>query len=211
MNIAEDLKALRERAGLSRDKLAKRAGMGRGTSLQRYEDPDYMCGRLLPVEIAAKLAEALNGLGQPPIERREIWALAESGGGLVVSPIAVALIPVFHWNKLRLGGAMLKSSPREESLEIAGLGTGDFAAFRLEDDHAERVAPRGSHVILDLSDKELREGRRYAILIDGQAMIRRWNPNPERWESEAATPEATIYPREAVQVIGRVVRTVKEW
>lgn len=211
MNIAEDLKALRERADLSRDKLAKRAGMGRGTSLQRYEDPGYMQDRRLPAEIAAKLAEALQGLGQPPIERREVWALAEPSGGLVISAIAVTAIPVFPWSKARLGGEMLKSLPRQESLELTGMGAGDFAAFKLEDDHAERVAPRDSFAVIDLADKELRDGRRYLVLIDGQTMIRRYHTNPERWESEAATPAATIYPREAVQVLGRMVRTVKEW
>jgi DNA-binding XRE family transcriptional regulator len=211
MNIAEKLRGLRERAGLSRDKLAKRAGYERGTSLARYEDPDYMQGRKIPAEIVAKLALAMEGRGSPPVTRSEVWQLAEPGSSMVVSHVAVTSIPVMPWETVRFGVEMLKTAERIESVDVAGLPRGDHVAITVSDDHCERVAAKGALIIVDLSDRELRDGRRYVVLVAGEPMVRRYQTNPERWESEAVSPAPTIYPRQAVEVIGRVIRSLKEW
>ena len=210
LNVAEDLRALRERAGLSRTKLAKLAGYGYGTTLQRYEDPEYMKGRGLSAEMCARLEIALAGKGQPPISKSEIWALCEPGAALVVSPIASISVPVVSWESLRNGAEMLTKLKADEHVQVTGLSPGEYLAARVEDDHCETEAPVGAYVVLDLMDREPRSGKIFAVMIDGALVLRRYIPNPERWESLAARPEAAVYPTQASPIVGRLIRTIKE-
>lgn len=69
------VRALRQRADLSLDALAKRMGYSRASSIQRYESAEYE-GGFLKRELVGKLEGALVGKGDPPIQRREVWELA---------------------------------------------------------------------------------------------------------------------------------------
>jgi SOS-response transcriptional repressor LexA len=74
--IAAQLKALRQRAGLSMEALAKQIGMKGASSYQRYENEDnYRRKELLPFEIGKKMARAMAERGDPPIQFSEIIAL----------------------------------------------------------------------------------------------------------------------------------------
>lgn len=77
------MQRLRERSGLSVRDLAKKAGYAHGSGIQRYLDPAF--GEPLAVKAATRLADALAGLGDPPIERAEIIRLT----GLPAEPNAV--------------------------------------------------------------------------------------------------------------------------
>ena len=87
---SSELRALRQRAGLSLEKLARRMGYKGGSSIQRYESPEDYAKEFLPVAFVRKLAPALKGLGDPPIEPAEIWALAgvrpPDGGAMPLAP-----------------------------------------------------------------------------------------------------------------------------
>lgn len=73
----EKLRALRERAGLSRDALAARLGYSHGTAIQRYEEPAaYAKREHLRLDLALKLADVFVGMGSPPITREEVLDLA---------------------------------------------------------------------------------------------------------------------------------------
>lgn len=74
--VTDALKSLRERAGLSMDRLAQACGYKGASSYQRYEDADLYHKRWLPLPLVLKLAEALVGRGAPPIARAEVLALA---------------------------------------------------------------------------------------------------------------------------------------
>jgi len=74
--IAEELRKLRQRAGLSMARLARECGYKGASSYQRYENTAQYTKPLLPVPLAAKIAEALVGKGEPPISREEVLALA---------------------------------------------------------------------------------------------------------------------------------------
>lgn len=211
MSASDDLKKLRLRAGLSLERLAKASGFARASSLQRYEDTNYMKGRKLPVEVVAKISPSIVGRGDPAITKEEIWRLAErESRSLAMVTIAAALIPVFPWGRFGKAADMALSEPRLDSLEVAGLAAGNYAAAEVIDDDCEMIAPKGSFVVIDLDDQELRDGRRYMIILKSEPHIRRYHSNPERWESERSRPEATIFPREAISVIGRCVRVIKE-
>ncbi|MBK1837991.1 helix-turn-helix domain-containing protein [Azospirillum sp. YIM B02556] len=73
--LPEQLRALRERAGLSRDALAKAIGLKGASSYQRYESADYR-KKYIPVMLAELIAHALEGKGTPPIQQAEVLQLA---------------------------------------------------------------------------------------------------------------------------------------
>jgi len=75
-SLTDLLKQLRQRAGLSMDKLAKAIGLAGGSSYQRYENPALYPKEELPVPLTKALAKALAGKGSPPITSEEVMKLA---------------------------------------------------------------------------------------------------------------------------------------
>lgn len=85
--VTDRLKALRERAGLSMDKLARACGYKGASSYQRYENASMYSRSWLPLPLVAAAADVLTGLGEPPIAREEVLALAgirEAAAGAAV-------------------------------------------------------------------------------------------------------------------------------
>ena len=74
-SITEKFRALRERADLSMDELAKKMGYAGASSIQRYENPNEYKKTYIAPDLAAKLVKALVGRGTPPIEASEVLAL----------------------------------------------------------------------------------------------------------------------------------------
>lgn len=70
----EQMRALRERSGLTMDELATLAGYARKSSIQRYVDPEY--DGALPINVAANFARALEGRGDAAISAAEVLELA---------------------------------------------------------------------------------------------------------------------------------------
>lgn len=156
------------------------------------------------------------GQGNPAISKEEFWELAGERNAASISPVAVTAIPVVPWGKLTAGLEMLKSVSRVETVHVPEIkgGPAVYCAARIEDEHAARVAPAGAYVVIDLADTSLVDGARYVIVLNGEPVIRRFGLRPLRWESEAAHNEAAVYFSDAgaeIEVIGRVVRSFKEW
>lgn len=89
-SVTRKFKALRDRAGLTLDELAKAMGYSRASSIQRYENPDDYKKEFIAPELVLKMIKALVGKGEPPITAAEVWALARpevvaSRGGIVNS------------------------------------------------------------------------------------------------------------------------------
>lgn len=76
MIVTEELKKLRERAGLSMQAVAKLMGLAGGSSYQRYENPVEFTKEALPQHIVRALISALVGKGDPPIAREEVLRLS---------------------------------------------------------------------------------------------------------------------------------------
>jgi SOS-response transcriptional repressor LexA len=76
VNVTEELKRLRERAGLSMEEISKALGYKGPSSYQRYESATQFRKPYLPTDLVGKLAQILQGKGQPPIEPLEVLRLA---------------------------------------------------------------------------------------------------------------------------------------
>jgi transcriptional regulator with XRE-family HTH domain len=74
-SVPDAFKALRERANLSLQELAKAIGYAGASSIQRYESAEYSKDTI-DIGLAAKVAKALVGKGEPPITANEVWILA---------------------------------------------------------------------------------------------------------------------------------------
>jgi SOS-response transcriptional repressor LexA len=71
--IGARLAELKERAGATLDAIAERAGYARRSSVQEYFRAAYQGP--LSRKVATRLADALAGLGTPPIQREEVLAI----------------------------------------------------------------------------------------------------------------------------------------
>lgn len=195
------LRLLRERAGLSRDQLAKRMGLERGTSLQRYESDEAFGERPLPSPFLAKLARAVVGLGLPPIGTEDVWGLGDADLSVNDRPSAVLAVPIVDFASLSDEQVRVK-----DIIEIADHLHGELVAVHMENHEMALVAPQGALVVLDKADCDLRDGGRYFISWNGETILRKYRANPARFESESYRPIDTIFPTAAVRVFGRVIR-----
>ncbi|CAO99330.1 XRE family transcriptional regulator (plasmid) [Azospirillum brasilense] len=124
MHVTEQLRVLRNRAGLSMEKAAKAIGLKGGSSYQRYEDPNLFRDEHLPLDIAKKLADAFAEHGVP---KHETLALA----GIPTTPDAPASgaqldrIPVEH---VRATVRALAEMIAEAKLPMTAIDQGDLVA-----------------------------------------------------------------------------------
>lgn len=76
--VTNQLKELRDRAGISMEALAKAAGYKGASSYQRYEDPALFTKEYLPLDLVEAIAPSLVGKGTPPITADEVYTLARA-------------------------------------------------------------------------------------------------------------------------------------
>src|SRR5689334_10231955 len=76
LDVPTQLRALRKRAGLTLADMAETLGLRGPSSYQRYEDPKKYKHKTLSTPIVSRLSRRLEGLGDPPISREEIWQLS---------------------------------------------------------------------------------------------------------------------------------------
>lgn len=83
--IGDHLLALKARSGLSLSEIARLAGYRGASSLQRYFSPTYD-PEALDYRTAQKIAEAMEGAGDPPIDQYEIMVLTAAVDSTGVRP-----------------------------------------------------------------------------------------------------------------------------
>lgn len=71
-----ELRALRERAGLSMETMAQALKFKGASSYQRYEDPELFRKPHLPLDLTKRLLRILVHRGEPPIRAAEVLRLA---------------------------------------------------------------------------------------------------------------------------------------
>lgn len=151
------IQRLRERSGLSVRDLAKRAGYAHGSGIQRYVDPQF--DEPLTLKVAGKLAEALEGLGSPPIERAEIFRLT----GLSVEPNATPF---------KMEGA----DDRRMTHSVPVYGTALGADEIVDGEAIEQTTLNKAEVIGYLRRPVLLDGRAdiYGLYVQGSSMAPRY-------------------------------------
>lgn len=109
----ETLKALRERAGLSGQEMARAMGKEAKTTYFRYEDPGRMKDRPIPWRAIERWIPVMVGKGEPPIQVEELVAISDARNFSSVG--RVALNPVLTQGP----GSLPVNRP---SSELAGAG-----------------------------------------------------------------------------------------
>ena len=71
-SAAYRIRDLRKRTGLSMEALARRMGLARQSSYQRYENPEQFRASHVKLEFAERLAAALIGQGEPAVRARAV-------------------------------------------------------------------------------------------------------------------------------------------
>lgn len=91
-SIAERVRKLRERSGLTMEQMAKAMGYSRASSIQRYMSADKLKPGYLKRDLVAKIEKAVLGKGSPPIQRPEIWELAGPEFNFATAPEPNAVV-----------------------------------------------------------------------------------------------------------------------
>ncbi|RWK39275.1 S24 family peptidase [Mesorhizobium sp.] len=108
-SIANRMRKLRERTGMSIDQMARAMGYASASSIQRYFDAGKLKQGYLKRDFVAKVEKVLLGKGSPPITRPEIWELAgpefNFGATLETSNAVVISKNVTSGNKIPVYGS----------------------------------------------------------------------------------------------------------
>jgi SOS-response transcriptional repressor LexA len=84
-------------------------------------------------------------------------------------------------------------------------------ALTVQGGSMNRIAPEGSTIIVDYSDKQLISGKCYVIKSDGEATFKRYRANPTRFEPHSYEEgHETIYPAGPVDVVGKVIKVITD-
>ena len=96
-------------------------------------------------------------------------------------------------------------------IEVAGIDPHHHIALTVEGHGMNLIADKGSVIIVDLRDRTPQPGKDYLFKVGERAMFKRWQDNPPRLESYSSIPgHDTIFPETTLDVIGRVVKAIKE-
>jgi SOS-response transcriptional repressor LexA len=132
----------------------------------------------------------------------------EEGDGAANGAAGAGFLPFVEWDE-----AADYTSPDKPIRSDTSLGEhvwprGTFVT-RVRDDAMNRIAPAGSYILVDRSERMVSAGLIYLGVLDGQVMLRRWFPNPERAEPFSLDPSFQtefLRPGRRWDVIGRVRR-----
>jgi hypothetical protein len=110
VKVAEELKKLRVRAGLSMAELAQQLGYKTASGYQRYENPEEYTKDQFPITFVHKLLVVLEGRGDPPIGLQDIMPLSGITEGMTteglfsytgsLSPVLPSRAPMVTLDKL---------------------------------------------------------------------------------------------------------------
>ncbi len=209
-HVTDQLRELRDRAGLSMDALAREIGYRAASGYQRYESAEHYRRKYLPVELVHKLANVLVGRGRPPITRDEVLALAGLGA-VVGSTAPIFNVPVLSWVQAgKLAEAMDSQQVQDGAEKIPTYYKRDsLFALRVRGGSMNRVAPDGAVVLCDYEDRSLTDGRCYIFRVDGDATFKRYRANPDRLEPDSVEAgHIAIFPSRGLEVVARVVRVI---
>lgn len=186
------IRYFRQVAGLTREQLAGRMGISTSqvTKLERGE-------RRLTQDWMQKIADALH-VGVTDL--------------LEVQSARLTSVPLLGWVS---AGDLARDDIADEalgSLEVAGLGVGDWLALRVKGDSMDRISPPDSIIIVNRKDQRLVANACYVIADEsGEATYKRYRPSPSRFEPVSTNPvHEPIFPDREPTIVGRVKLSMLE-
>lgn len=152
--VGARFRAIYKRSKLSLRELAAAAGFNDASGVQRYVNPEHDIP--LKIDVARRLAEAVHGLGDPPISRAEVLALTG------ISLPATNAIPV------RMEGA--SEERMQNDLPVYGTALG--AAKVVEGEAVEQTMLNQGEVIEYVKRPTILNGnaRAYGLYVQGSSM-----------------------------------------
>lgn len=199
------------RADLDQSELARQVGI-KQPSIAHLLSPQAKKSGYTPIiaRILKVDAEWLaNGRGTP--EPQQIPPFEDSATlGTTREPIIKA--PLISWVQASRYVEICDPYERGDSegeVEVP-YGKDTLIALRVKGSSMNRVAPEGSVIIVDYSEKSLTSGKYYVVKQDGEATFKRYRTNPDRFEPESTESHDTLFPAGAVEVVGRVVKVIND-
>ena len=197
----------RDRLGWSQSELARRISQRRALAgksevkqqsinqleLGEVENPRYL------VDLAEVLSVSANWLvgetdadsGRNDINRVPLISWVEAGE---LSDIADPYVP---------GDA-------EEWIPV-NYRHNNLIALRVRGHSMDKVAPEGSIIVVDLSDRSPMDGKHYVFKHDGRATFKTYRAGPPiQLEPQSTDPEyAPLYPGDGCEIVGRVIQKIE--
>lgn len=150
--IGQQIIDLTKRAGMTLRAFSKACGYATASGVQRYMDPEFDAS--LSPAVAKRMADALAGLGNPPIDAAEVYALMRVPGG--------------NGTPVKYEGASMERM--RQDVPILGTALG---ADRIEDDLAIEQTYLYDHDVIGYAKRPvILDGRAdvYGIYVQGSSM-----------------------------------------
>jgi len=180
-NVTVEFRRLYERTGLSMLALARAMDFRTASGIQRYMDADHYKKKYFSRELVERIERAIVGMGEPPITRDEVLALAGIFPLPGETPSNVPTGTLLEFRKVEMSPPTFGNRDVPIRSAAAGLGRGDF---RMMDDVID-YAPRPD---------ALRHARDiYAIYVTGDSMSPKDEPGDIVFVSPNRPPAAGDY------------------
>jgi hypothetical protein len=196
--------------GLSATEASKQAGLNRDAirNIRRAAQEEGRADGSLGVRprTIAALAKALQTT--PGWLMTGVDELAREAGGQGNGAAGASSLPFIEWTD---AGDYTAADKPVEGATMLGEHAWPRGTFvtRVVDDAMNRLAPAGSYIVVDRTERMVSTGLCYLGVLDGEVVFRRWLPNPERAEPYSTDPSYQtefIRPGRRWEIIGRVRR-----
>ncbi|WP_158091217.1 LexA family protein [Thalassospira mesophila] len=193
--MENNIRAIRKRRGLTQEQVAELTGGTKG-QISKLENGGLQLG----MNWMEKLARALD---VEPFE-------------LIASKNPIVRVPLIGWvsaGQLAMTREVdindLADCPQ---IECHGVDERRCIALEVKGDSMNLVAPESSTIIVDVSQKEMNDGKFYVVATNGgEATFKRFRASPNRLEPVSTNPvHEIIFPQTELRVIGRVIRVMQD-
>jgi len=145
-----------------------------------------------------------------PLRTSASWLAFGEGDSQSLRPQQVPIVSLVAASRFADVPAVV-STDDAPVLGVSGLPSGQYIGLRVSGDSMDRIAPDGSTVVINISDRELRPRSFYVFRQSDSATFKRYMECPARLEPFSTNPthEAIAIDND-IDVIGRAVRVITD-